>query len=405
MSYRIRTLTQAEASNFVHMTFPAYRALLGNGSLAVGVYDGNEPAGLALVGPSPDGNEAELLSLYVALPHRLCGLGSLLLRHAEGLLQKMPTRSLRTTWSETLPGAKAFRTVLDKCGWSESKKRMFVLKGRMDGDFGKGVREMYPKYESPDCLPRKYTLGPWGEMTEAEREFIRAREGLPNWYEPRANPFREEQTMEPTNSLVLRKEGEIAGWLTVHRTAPDTLRYTDVFIREDLKRAGAVAIAMVTHAFWLHMAEGTPKLTMAVERDNEPLIRMYERRMAVAAELSWTWGAKKNWRHETFPCHGASKWHVVDTCQKGGSMSVFEQFRKGEISKADLLAHAERNPSSRAEIEAMLDMELSDDELHSIAAAGSHVRGTKEDDELVGTASYDNIDGGAGDDTIDGGRR
>ena len=75
---------------------------------------------------------------------------------------------------------------------------------------------------------------------------------------------------------------------------PDTLRYTDVFIRADLKRAGAVSIAMVTHGFWLHLAEGTPKLTMAVVRENEPLVRMFVSRMS-CARLGWTWGAKKEY--------------------------------------------------------------------------------------------------------------
>ena len=229
----------------------------------------------------------------VEFSHRSRGIGTLLLGHAERTLTRANVSSLHTSWSETISGAAPFQAILTKSGWSEPYKRMFTLRGDMNGDFGKGVREMYPKYESSDCLPRKYQLTHWFDMTDADRAFIKSKEGHPNWHEPRANPFRDEVTMESTNSLVLRKDGEIAGWLTVHRSAPDTLRYTDVFIRADLKRAGAVAISMVTHAFWLHLKEGTPKLTMGVEQGNEPLIRMYESRMAVGANLSWTWGAEK----------------------------------------------------------------------------------------------------------------
>jgi len=293
MAYRLRILTPAEAHDFDHMTFPAYRSLLSNRTLAAGAYSGKEPVGLALIAPSSDHTNAELLSLYVDFPHRQRGLATMLLGHAERTLKKANISTIHTSWSETLPGAAPFKAILAKSGWSEPYKRMFTLRGDMDGDFGREVQEKYPKYKDPCCMPRAYTLTFWHDMTDADRAFILSKQGDPDWYEPNANPFRDESTMEPANSLLLRKDGEITGWLTVHRTAPDTLRYTDVFIRADLKRAGAVSIAMVTHAFWLHLAEGTPKLTMGVEQDNEPLIRMYVNRMS-CAQLSWTWGAEKD---------------------------------------------------------------------------------------------------------------
>lgn len=293
MAYRFSILTPEQSLEFDAMTFPTYRKLLGGGCVAAGVWFKDQPAGLALCGQGQTRNEAELLSLFVAPFHRLGGVGTSLLGLAEAFLLAGGMDRMHTTWSGTLPGAAAFQAVLAERKWGKPYRRLLTLRGDMSGDFGRRVREMYPKYESPDCLPRQYSLSLWANMTPAERTFILSKQGQPNWYEPRANPFREENFLIPTISLLLRKEGEVAGWLTVHRTAPDVLRYTDVFIREDLKRAGAVAIAMVTHAFWLHLKEGTPKLTMGVERDNEPLIRLCENRMAEVANLNWTWGAKK----------------------------------------------------------------------------------------------------------------
>jgi GNAT superfamily N-acetyltransferase len=292
MAYRIRSLSPDESPLFGRMTFPAYRARVGNGALAVGLYSGRQPAGLALIAVDRDQKMAELLSLYVDRPYRARGLGSTLLSHAEFVLARANVPLVHTVWSGSLPGAAAFEGVLAKSGWSAPHKRMITLRGDMAGDFGQEVRDKYPKYASPDCLPRKYRLTRWGDMTRADRLFIRSKQGQPNWHEHRADPFREEQILERDNSLILRQEDEIVGWLTVHRTAPDVLRYTDVFIRADLKRAGAVSIAMVTHAFWLQLAEGTPTLTMATEKDNEPLLRMYQKRMS-CSQLTWTWGAEK----------------------------------------------------------------------------------------------------------------
>ena len=293
MAYRYDILSPEQSLAFDSMTFPAYRRFLGGGCVAAGVWFKDQPAGLALCGQGNGRTTAELLSLYVAPFHRLGGVGTSLLGLAEAMLTAGGMDKMHTTWSETMAGSPAFRAVLAKREWRAPYKRLLTLYGDMKGDFGRRVRAKYPKYQSADCVPREYSLGSWADMTPAERAFILSKQGQPNWFAPRSNPFREERILVPDMSLVLRRKGEVAGWLTVHRTAPDTLRYTDVFIRADLKRAGAVAIAMVTHAFWLHIAEGTPKLTMGVERDNEPLIRMCESRMAMCSTLGWTWGAEK----------------------------------------------------------------------------------------------------------------
>lgn len=300
MGYRLRILTPAEVHDFAYLTFPAYRSLLGHGAMAVGAYSRGEPVGLALVMPSRNRKRAELLSLYVSLPERLNGLSGFLLEHVERTLIKAGVQSLVTSWSETLSGRVPFEKVLANNGWTSPHKRMLVLRADMDGAFGEGIRNGGGKYESSDCLPRQYAFMPWGEMTESDRAFIQSKEGKSGWYPAHANPFREERILETSLSLALKKEDEIVGWLTAHRTTPDTVRFTDVFIRDDLKRSGAVAIAMVIHAFWLQLAEGTPKLTWAIEGRNKPLVRMCESRLGGFGSLSWTLGSEKRLANETF---------------------------------------------------------------------------------------------------------
>lgn len=293
MVYRMCTLTPAKAQMFRHMTFPAYRSLLGNAAVSIGAFIDDTPVGLALAGPGDAPDRADLFSLFIHPFHRQNSLGTLLLRHAETTLAKANTSTIHTTWAETMAGALPLQKVLARCGWSEPYKRLFVLRGNMNGEFGQGIRDQYSKYESPYCLPQRYAMTPWHDMSTADRLFIQSKENQPHWYEPHANPFREEQLMKPGIAMLLRKENKIAGWVTVHQAAPDTLRYTDIFIRADLKRSGAIMIAMLTHCFWQHMAEGTPKLTWGIEASNKPLRTMCQTRLSGFSHQSWTWGAEK----------------------------------------------------------------------------------------------------------------
>jgi hypothetical protein len=300
MTYRIRTLSPERARDFASLTFPAYRSRIGRDTAAVGLMSDNEPVGLALTSLPDCKGSAELLSLFVAFPHRKRGMGTLLLGRTQKLLARVGVRSLRTSWSETLPGALPFQAVLARQEWSAPHKRMLVLKGDFSREMGTLIHADYPAYRTAPRLPRKYSISPWQDMSAKDRKFILSRQGLPDWYGPEANPFRQENLMEPLTSLILRYKGGIAGWITTHRTGPDTIRYTDIFIRQDLKRTGAVSIATLLHAFWLQYDQGPPRFTMAVDRNNRSLTRLILERSGQALHPSWTWGAGK-WIGNTAP--------------------------------------------------------------------------------------------------------
>ena len=85
-------------------------------------------------------------------------------------------------------------------------------------------------------------------------------------------------------------------------------------------------------------------------------------------------------------------------------MSIIDRFKKGEISRKELQAMAEKDSSIAAQASEILNEEMSEDELHGIAAAGSQY-GASGDDTLYGGAGEDTLYGGAGDDTMDGGYR
>lgn len=297
MTYQIFTLSPAESPSLADMTFPAYRHLLSRRSvIATGLACGSEPLGLALCAPGADRKTMELLSLYVEPAHRRSGHGTALLRCLEASAAHRWWGEVRTTWNDAMAGAAPFARVLEKRGWSEPQQRQLILRADMAGRFGRWMQEEETKYASPACLPRSYTLKAWADMTPQDHAFIRERQGTPGWHAANEDPYREERILDPSLSRLLLKDEAIAGWLTVHRTAPDTARFTDVFIREDLKRAGAVAVIMVIHGFWLLIKAGVPNMTWAIWKDNSPLADMCIKRLAPHADLNHTWGAAKRLR-------------------------------------------------------------------------------------------------------------
>jgi hypothetical protein len=212
----------------------------------------------------------------------------------EASLARAGAREVRASWHETIPAAEAVARLLASRGFAPPARTQFLLRGDLSADMGEELRGLYARYADPARLPRGYLITPWTEMSAEDREFIRSRKGQPDWYEPRADPFREEGGIEPVNSLVLRKEGlGIVGWLATHRIAPDTIRYTDLFIRKHPKVRPQAVIFLAIRAFWLQSGSSAPRMTMVQEHDNTPLIALCQGRMGHIMDTSWFVEARK----------------------------------------------------------------------------------------------------------------
>lgn len=97
------------------------------------------------------------------------------------------------------------------------------------------------------------TIFPWKELTVKERERIELQ--LSQGVVPSiVSPFAEEEKIEHLNSLGLRKNGEVIGWVITHRDNPDTIRYFALYIHRKYQKEGD-AIKLLCDSLWLHRAK------------------------------------------------------------------------------------------------------------------------------------------------------
>lgn len=126
----------------------------------------------------------------------------------------------------------ALENLLHKCGWTSPQPRMLVCKGEME----KGIQAPWLKQYSQ--LPAAYTIFPWREITTQERQAIERQQATQPWIPEDLIPFKYDKQIEPLNSLGLRYQGQVVGWLISHRIFPDTIRYTCAFCRPDIQKKG-----------------------------------------------------------------------------------------------------------------------------------------------------------------------
>ena len=108
------------------------------------------------------------------------------------------------------------------------------------------------------------------------------------------SPWSDEEIIEPLNSLGLRYEDQVVGWMITHRVAENTIRYTKMFVRKDLQSLGR-AISLLAKAIKLQLeTREDSKAVFTVFADNTEMIRFVNKRLApYLNSIRQSWGASK----------------------------------------------------------------------------------------------------------------
>ncbi|MFK0730075.1 MAG: GNAT family N-acetyltransferase [Gloeotrichia echinulata GP01] len=237
--YAIDILQDATATKYERFTFPAFRYVLQNieiekSVIAIAASDLEQPLGLVIAEIRQDDQSAQVHSIFVEPTHRSAGIATALLTRLEAEVSKRRCTKMEMVYSTGKPTTPALERLLQKCHWAPPRTRMLLCKGNVQKVMQAPWITKYSR------LPSAYQIFPWVEITDQERQAIQKQQETEPWIPEDLVPFQYESNLEPLNSLGLRYQGQVVGWLINHRLTSDTIRYTCSFVRKDLQKMGRI---------------------------------------------------------------------------------------------------------------------------------------------------------------------
>jgi GNAT superfamily N-acetyltransferase len=279
--YTFNVLHDSTAITYQKLTFPSYGSLLGavesnQSTIAIGASYLGQPVGLVLAEIIPDDSlTVELLSIFVDPSHRLAGIGTELFKVLAATLREKNCTKVKLVYTTGKLTTPILEHLLAKSNWSSPQTLRLVCKG-----IAQRVLEA-PWMNKYSQLPSSYSLFPWTEITPEERETIEQTQQAQPWIPEDLIPFpyEQEENFEPLNSLGLRYQGQVVGWVINHRIAPDTIRYTCSFVRKDLQKMGRI-ITLYAEASKLQLQENIPYGLWIVPTVHEAMFNFIQHRLA-----------------------------------------------------------------------------------------------------------------------------
>ncbi|MFK7692084.1 GNAT family N-acetyltransferase [Paenibacillus sp. HJGM_3] len=274
--FHVSQLDSTTSPAYESLTFQYARPLLQQlnerpTSLALGAEwrDGarkTEAVGLLLL-HCPAGSEgAEVVSLFVKAPYRRRGIGTALLRLAEGLLQERQRSKLSLIYYSGKPITPAIESFLHREGWSppETEGKVYTADMRI------AEAPWLQKTGMPSGMRSFY----WQELPGEEKTRLEKLEG--SLYPAYLSPFKAVLPLEKRNSLGLRARGETVGWCITYRIAEDTVLYDSVYIAPEYRLSGC-AFMLIAQSISIQLEHRIPRAIFAVNREAPFMRRMLDR--------------------------------------------------------------------------------------------------------------------------------
>ncbi|MCT7951104.1 TIGR03032 family protein [Ancylothrix sp. C2] len=268
----VHNLTVESSCDYDALTFPRIkkrwqsRQLQGE-LLGVSASVSQKIVGFLIAEIFPDVKSANLISFYVLPEFRNQKIGSSLLFYLEKDLKKKGFTTLEVSYQQTEITGLALEAMLRKFNWQPPETKFLLCKTTTE------KIAAAPWLYKP-ILPTEYEIFPWQELSQIETQKIRQWQDCP----AALNPFTNDTRIEFMNSLGVRHKGEIIGWSLTHRVAPDTIRYSSLFVREKYQKLGR-AVPVLAESIKRQIASPVPYCTFSVAKENGRMLEFVKRRL------------------------------------------------------------------------------------------------------------------------------
>jgi GNAT superfamily N-acetyltransferase len=244
--YAYLRLTPETALPYAGLTIPAYRALLDTAFdtlVVVGAAYFWQPVGLAIATLTPDNRYAQVVSLVVLPEHRRKGVGTALLAEVEKQLQERGCHQADFAYLTETDNTAGIERLLQKQDWRPPQTVAVFFESDVD------TYLKSPLYTPQVILPDGYEFFAWADLTPADRAAILQRQAQTpgGWFSDTVSPFIQEERMEPINSIGLRYQGAVVGWMVTQRMTNSLIDYTNLFVSREHK-GQSLSILLVMEA-------------------------------------------------------------------------------------------------------------------------------------------------------------
>ena len=258
-----------------HLTFPPFERKVTSSNISEpllcvqAINKHHEIVGVTLAEADISKPFSEVISLYVRPDYQNQGIGSKLLEMIRKACMVKNEKEVRLFYRSNWNTREKLEHMLQNLGWSDPEIIMEIYKSHI---------RAFAKVKWPVLteLPDDYSITFWVDMTEEDQQFI-TKQMQQEKTDPYLSPLANTRNIEKSNSLLLRHQGNPAGWLISYRNSKDSVEYNNLHIFKAHRKNPRIPMLMLHKAITIQLEKNIPEAIWVIGKHHKQMIGYIQR--------------------------------------------------------------------------------------------------------------------------------
>lgn len=209
-----------------------------------------QPVGLILASSENTQTIYRIHSFLVHPNFHKQGIGNTLLEKLTLIVRQRGGQKIEGTFRGHWQYVPAVKQLLTNHQWTKPQPQLVIANGTV-----RDALTFFSKFGEP-----KYTFSflPFTQLKKSDLDYVLKKQTTTQWFDPDLSPLTAQSSIHPACSFLVKREGEIIGWIVSHQLRKDLNELTALFIDEAF-RSFKLTHLLIRTAFEKQLSLGIPR--------------------------------------------------------------------------------------------------------------------------------------------------
>ncbi len=227
-----------------------------------------QPVGLILASSENTHTIYRIHSFLVHPNFHQQGIGHTLLEKLSKIIQQRGGKKIEATYRNHWQYVPAIQCLLNKQQWTKPKPQLVLANGKVSD-----ALSFFSKFGTPKST---FSFLSFTQLKISDVDYIQKKQANTQWFDPDLSPFTAQSSIHPACSFLVKREGEIIGWIVSHQLKKDLNELTALFI-DEAYRSFKLTHLLIRTVFEKQLSLGIPRFLTTSKVNGNAVAKLMRR--------------------------------------------------------------------------------------------------------------------------------
>ncbi len=229
---------------------------------------GSQPVGLILASAETSQTIYRIHSFLVHPNFHRQGIGHTLLEKLTIIIRQRGGKQVEGIYRNHWQYTPAIQQLLIKQDWSKPQPQLVIANGQVSD-----ALTFFSKFGQPK---HTFSFLSFTQLKKSDIDYIQNKQINTQWFDPDLSPFTAQSSIHSACSFLVKREGEIIGWIVSHQLRKDLNELTALFIDAQF-RSFKLTHLLIRTAFEKQLSLGIPRFLTTSKVNGNAVAKLLKR--------------------------------------------------------------------------------------------------------------------------------